>query len=172
MLWGAVEAAWRPRFIWFATLMACHCASCFHRDKPAISPTPSRCWIWCAFPVSRGDHESAVDGYWLTKAMVQNTCVTTATVIECSLWSRHAPCHANPAWLAPTLWSSKVSAAQHNWADVWLAKREQPNRHSLRQAGQELRSHGHAGLQPTLYAAILFVQNLGWYSLDKEIFGD
>ncbi|WP_234407473.1 hypothetical protein, partial [Pseudomonas bohemica] len=26
--------------------------------------------------------------------------------------------------------------------------------------GQELRSHGHAGLQPTLYAAILFVQNL------------
>ncbi|WP_029867172.1 hypothetical protein, partial [Pseudomonas syringae] len=31
---------------------------------------------------------------------------------------------------------------------------------SLRQAGQELRSYGHAGLQPTLYAVILFVQNL------------
>lgn len=42
----------------FVSAATCHCASCFHRDKPAISHTPSRCWIKCAFPVSRGDHES------------------------------------------------------------------------------------------------------------------
>jgi hypothetical protein len=47
-------------------------------------------------------------------------------------------------------------------ADVWRAIREPPNRQWLRQAGPELRSHGHAGLQPTLYAEILFVQNLAW----------
>lgn len=29
---------------------------------------------------SRGGHASSVTGYWLTKAITQNTCVSTATV--------------------------------------------------------------------------------------------
>ena len=77
-------AALLPRFTWSATPMGCHCASSFRLGKPAISPTPSRCWIRCEFPVSRGDHASVVAGYWLTKAMTQNTCVITETVTECS----------------------------------------------------------------------------------------
>lgn len=58
-------------------------SSC-HRDKPAISPTPSRYWSRYEFPASRGDHANAVFGYWHTKAMTQNTCATTVIVTECS----------------------------------------------------------------------------------------
>jgi len=64
------------------------------------------------------------------------------------------------AWLTQTVRPAQIPTAQHHRTHVWLAEREPPDRHALRQARKKLRRDGLAGLCHAVYATAFFRQSL------------
>lgn len=125
------------------------------------SATHNHCWTRSAFHRANvAARASAVNGCLPTRATTPKRYAATATNIECTRHSAAFDEAQAQAWPTQTVRPAQIPTAQHHRTHVWLAEREPPNRHTLRQAREKLCRNGLAGLCHAVYATAFFRQSL------------